>query len=86
MGLLNNVRKLATPQNIAKAKGLAAKNADKITGGVSKATDAIDKRTGGKYRDKLDRVEGTVADTLEKAKDEGDDPGAPDGPARRPRR
>lgn len=86
MGLLNNVRKLATPQNIAKAKGLAAKNADKITGGVSKATDAIDKRTGGRYRDKLDRVEDTVADTLEKAKGDGDDPGAPDGPARRPRR
>ena len=83
MGLLRSVRKLATPQNIAKAKGLAAKNADKITGGVGKATEAIDKRTGGKYRDKLDRVEGTVADTLDKAKRDGEDP---DGTSRRPRR
>lgn len=78
MGLLNNVKRLATPQNIAKVKGVAAKNADKITGTVGKATSAIDQKTGGKYRDKLDKVEGTVARNLAKAKDEGDDP-RPDG-------
>lgn len=87
MGLLNSVRKLATPQNIAKAKGMAAKNADKITGTVGKATDAIDKRTGGKYRDKLDRIEGTVAENLEKAKpDDGDgQPRGDDRPGTGPR-
>jgi hypothetical protein len=79
MGLLNNVRKLASKENIAKAKGVAAKNADKITGTVEKATSTIDKKTGGKYRDKLDKVEGTVARNLEKAKDEGEDPDT--GPA-----
>ena len=84
MGLLNSVRKLATPQNIAKAKGMAAKNADKITGTVSKATGAIDKRTGGKYRDKLDRIEGTVAENLEKAKPDDGDGDTPGGA--RPRR
>ena len=74
MGLLRNVRRLATPENIAKAKGAVAKNADKITDTVGKATTAIDGRTGGKYRDKLDKVEDTVARNLDKAKDEGDDP------------
>jgi hypothetical protein len=77
MGLMNNVKKLASKQNIDKAKGMAAKNADKITGTVGKATDAIDKRTGGKYRDKLDKVEGTVARNLEQAKRDGEDPQDP---------
>lgn len=85
MGVLNNLRKLATPQNIARAKGVAAKNADKITGGVGKATGAIDKRTGGRYRDKLDRVEGTVAETLDKARRDGEDP-RDDRPGTGPRR
>ena len=75
MGLLNSVRKLASKENIAKAKGLAAENADKITDTVQKATSTIDEKTGGKYRDKLDKVEDTVARNLEKAKDEGDPPG-----------
>ena len=66
-----------------KAKDMAAKNADKITGTVGKATDAVDKRTGGKYRDKLDRLEGTVAENLEKAKRDGDDPRDPGGRRRR---
>jgi hypothetical protein len=74
MGLLNNVRKLATKENIAKAKGAAAKNADKITGTVEKATSTIDQKTGGKYRDKLDKVEDTVARNLDKAKPDDEDP------------
>lgn len=82
MGLLNNVKKLASKENIAKAKGMAAKNADKITGTVEKATSTIDAKTGGKYRDKLDKVEDSVARNLEKAKDEGDDPRPGSDPAR----
>jgi hypothetical protein len=86
MGLLSNVRKLATPQNIAKAKQLAGKNADKITGVVDKATTTIDQRTGGRYRDKLDKVGDAVERNLEKAKDEGDDGNGTDRrPGRRPR-
>lgn len=80
MGLLQNVKKLASKENIAKAKGMAAKNADKITGTVEKATTTIDEKTGGKYRDKLDKLEDTVARNLEKAKEEGDDPRPGDGP------
>ena len=81
MGLMDKVKKLASKENVDKAKGLAAKNADKITGTVEKATSTIDQKTGGKYRDKLDKVEDTVARNLEKAKQEGDDPGTtPDDP------
>ena len=50
MGLLNK-------RNIAKAKALAEKNKDKIASGVNKATDAIDKKTGGKHRDKLQKID-----------------------------
>ncbi|MCO8125705.1 antitoxin [Acidimicrobiia bacterium EGI L10123] len=88
MGLMNKVKKLASKENVDKAKGLAAKNADKITGTVEKATSTIDQKTGGKYRDKLDKVEDSVARNLDKVKDEGDDPGTgtadgtpPGGPA-----
>jgi len=84
VGLLDNVKKLASKQNIDKAKGLAAKNADKITGAVDKATSTIDQRTGGKYRDKLEKVSDAVERNLDKTKDDGErgDPGP--GPSPRP--
>ena len=50
MGLLNK-------RNIAKAKALAEKNKDKIASSVNKATDAIDKKTGGKHTDKLQKID-----------------------------
>ena len=50
MGLLNK-------RNIAKVKALAEKNKDKIADNVAKATDAIDKKTDGKYSDKLKKVD-----------------------------
>lgn len=84
MGLLNSVRKLATKQNIDKAKGLAAKNADKISGAVDKATSTIDQKTGGRYKDKLDKVSGTVHENLEKVKDDVDPDDGSGGPSGRP--
>lgn len=50
MGLLNK-------NNITKAKSLFDKNKDKIAPVVTKATGAIDKKTGGKYADKLKKVD-----------------------------
>lgn len=44
-------------RNIAKAKALAEKNKDKIASTVNKATDAIDKKTGGKHTDKLQKID-----------------------------
>jgi hypothetical protein len=50
MGLLNK-------RNIAKAKALAEKNKDKIASSVNKATDVIDRKTGGKHTDKLKKID-----------------------------
>ena len=43
-------------RNINKAKRLAEKNAAKIAKGVDKATDTVNKKTKGKYADKLQKV------------------------------
>lgn len=48
---------LLSSKNIAKAKALAEKNKDKIASSVNKATDAIDKKTGGKHTDKLKKID-----------------------------
>lgn len=51
MGLMDSAKKLA-------------KNKDqmaKIAKGVDKATDVIDKKTGGKHKDKLQKVDEAVA-------------------------
>lgn len=44
-------------KNADKVKGLAEKNAGKIAQGVDKATDAVNRKTGGKYADKLKKVD-----------------------------
>ena len=44
-------------RNINKAKRLAEKNAEKIAKGVDKATDTVNKKTKGKYADKLQKVD-----------------------------
>ena len=44
-------------RNINKAKQLAEKNAAKLAKGVDKATDTVNKKTGGKYADKLQKVD-----------------------------
>ncbi len=54
MGLLNS-------KNLAKAKDLAMKNRDKVAPAVSKATGAIDKKTGGKHSDKLKKLDEAAA-------------------------
>ena len=48
---------LFSKKNIDKAKELAEKNAAKIAEGVDKATDAVNKKTKGKYADKLEKVD-----------------------------
>lgn len=55
---------------------------DKIAAGVEKATDVVDKKTKGKYRDKLDKVEG-MAQKLDKTRDHrgGDRPEHPPKPS-----
>lgn len=48
-----------------KLKKTAKDNADKVTDAVDKATDLIDDKTGGKYTDKLDKVDEKVKDVLD---------------------
>ena len=48
---------LFSSRNINKAKRLFDKNKDKIGSTVGKATDTIDKKTGGKYADHLKKVD-----------------------------
>ena len=61
-----------------KAKGLADKQGDKISGAVDKATDFADKKTKGKYSDKLQKVDDLAA-KLDKSKpaEAGDGPADP---------
>lgn len=44
-------------ETVDKVKALADKNKAKIASGVNKATDTIDKKTGGKHTDKLKKVD-----------------------------
>lgn len=50
MGLLNK-------RNLMKAKALADKNKDKIAATVTKATAAVDEKTGGKHAEKLKKLD-----------------------------
>src|SRR4051794_25037055 len=63
MSLKDNLGKIA-----GKAKVVAEKSAPKIASGVDKATDKIDQKTGGKYKDKLDKVDKLTA-KLDKSAD-----------------
>ena len=61
MSLKDNLGRIA-----GKAKVVAEKSGDKIASGVDKATDKIDKKTGGKYHDKLEKVD-KLASKLDKS-------------------
>ena len=55
-----------------KARSVVDNNGDKIAAGVGKATDFVDKRTKGKHRDKLEKLDGLAA-KLDKTKGRRDD-------------
>ena len=59
-------------------KGVVDKQGDKIASGVDKATDFVDKKTKGKYTEKLEKVD-KLADKLDKNK--GGERAAAAGPA-----
>ncbi|MFC8178553.1 MULTISPECIES: antitoxin [Nocardiaceae] len=52
MGFADNLKGF-----VDKGKELAAENSDKIEDVVDKAGDFIDDKTGGKYADKVDKVQ-----------------------------
>jgi hypothetical protein len=76
-----------TPMNMLNsAKKFAMKNKEKIAAGVDKATDVIDKKTGGKHSDKLKKVDDAAAkfsgkpvtkDSTDASPEPDDDPVSP---------
>lgn len=76
---------LFSKKNLDKAKQLAEKNASKIASGVDKATDAVNKKTGGKYADKLQKVD-EAAHKYARQTDDVPASAAPDEPAGSPER
>ncbi|BBZ12283.1 MULTISPECIES: antitoxin [Mycobacterium] len=50
-----------------KAKSLLSQNADKVEQAIDKAGDIVDDKTGGKYKDAVDKVQ----DAAKKAVDKG---------------
>ena len=68
MALKDNLGKLAS-----KAKVVAEKSGDKIASGVDKATDKIDKKTGGKYHDNIVKGSSQAKDALDKLDGKNDD-------------
>ena len=63
MGFADNLKGM-----VNKGKDLAAENSDKIDGAVDKAGDFIDNKTGGKYSDKIDKVQDAAKKAVDKNK------------------
>jgi hypothetical protein len=54
-------------------KGMLKGNADKVKGGIDKAGDMIDDKTGGKFGDKIEMAEEKVGDMLDQVEEDADD-------------
>ncbi len=65
MGFLDKLR--------GKASDAVDKHGDKISGGIDKARDAVDKKTGGKHTDKIDSGAHKAKDALDKLDGKDDD-------------
>jgi hypothetical protein len=52
-----------------KIKGLLSGNADKIKGGLDKAGDMVDDKTGGKFEDKIDMATDKAGEMIDKLDD-----------------
>jgi hypothetical protein len=57
-----------------KVKGMFGQHADKAEGGIDKAGDVIDDKTGDKYADHVDKGQDAAKDALGKLDDEGRTP------------
>ncbi len=54
------------------AKGLLTKNSSKIADQLDGVSEMIDKKTGGKYTDKINKVTSTVEEKLGDLENDGD--------------
>jgi len=63
-----------------KAAGFVGENADKVKGGIDKAGDFVDQKTGGKYSDKIDGIQGKASEAVDNLdRKQGPDTGNPPG-------
>jgi hypothetical protein len=75
MGMLDNVKRLGD-----KAKGLVAKNDDKVKQAIDKAAAVADKKTKGKYKEKLSGAAAKAKEAVEKLPDQPPTTDRPDQP------
>jgi len=54
---------------LGKAKEVISDNVDKIEGAIDKAGDLIDEKTGGKFAETIDKVQGAAQDAVGKVSD-----------------
>jgi hypothetical protein len=63
-----------------KAEDLVGSNAGKFKGAVGNVGGFIDKKTGGKYADKVDHLQAKASELIDKAeRHRGEPPARPDG-------
>jgi len=65
MGLLDDAKKKLT--------AAVDQHGDKIAGGIDKAAAAVDKKTGGKYADKIEKGSAKAKDALDAMDKKNDD-------------
>ncbi|MDQ0789615.1 antitoxin [Streptomyces sp. B3I8] len=65
MGLLDNVKARLGPAR-DKVSDLADRHGDRIERGIDRAARVVDKRTGGKYRDRIGSGSGKVKHAVER--------------------
>jgi hypothetical protein len=65
MGVFDNLK--------GKATDAVDEHGDKISGGLDKAGDAVDEKTGGKYGDKIDQGTDKAKDGLDSLDGQDDD-------------
>lgn len=53
-----------------KAKSLLSQNADKVEQAIDKAGDIVDDKTGGKYKDTVDKVQEAAKKAVDKGNPE----------------
>jgi hypothetical protein len=72
MGILDRLKGQASGIK-QKATEVVDKNSDKIESGINKAGDFVDKRTKGKYTDKIEKAKGAAEKGLDKLDGKHDD-------------
>ena len=70
MGMLDDAKRLGQ-----KAKDLVARNDEKVKQAIDKAAAVADRRTAGKYRDKIAGASAKAKDAVDKLPEPADDPG-----------